>query len=71
MMSFASEDTREMNSTQQSIRISRASLVIVSPGGRISDIIFETVARRLRCQLLGFRRTMYSCKMRQMIDGLA
>ena len=33
-----------MNSTQQSMRMSRASLVMVSPGGRISEAILLTVA---------------------------
>ncbi len=45
-MSFASEDIKVMNSTQHSMRRSRASFPNTSPedGGRISVTIFCTVA---------------------------
>ena len=47
-ISFASEDMSVMNSTQHSMRRSRASLPKAMPadGGRISETIFWTVARR-------------------------
>jgi hypothetical protein len=46
LISFASDEIRVMNSTQHSIRRSRASLPKASPeeGGRISVTIFWTVA---------------------------
>ena len=46
LISLASEEIRVMNSTQHSIRRSRASLAKVCPdeGGRISLMIFWTVA---------------------------
>lgn len=45
-ISFASDEIRVMNSTQHSIKRSRASLANATPadGGRISDTIFWTVA---------------------------
>lgn len=48
-MSLASEEISVMNSTQHSIKRSRASLAKVWPveGGRISVIIFWTVASRM------------------------
>ena len=45
-ISLASEEMRVMNSTQHSMRRSRASLAKMQPleGGRISETIFWTVA---------------------------
>lgn len=43
-MSLASDEMRVMNSTQQSIRRSRASLAKARSLGRISEMIFWTVA---------------------------
>ena len=49
-ISFASEETKEINSTQHSISKSRASLEKATPaeGGNISVTIFWTVAIRVR-----------------------
>lgn len=54
LISFASLDIRVMNSTQHSIRRSRASLPKAMPfaGGRISVTIFWTVARRREVSVL-------------------
>ncbi len=46
MVSLASELSMVMNSTQQSMRMSRASRVRVRGGGRISVAILVTVARK-------------------------
>lgn len=56
-ISFASEDISVMNSTQHSIRRSRASLPKATPAdwGRISETIFWTVA--VRRELVRFHLT--------------
>lgn len=54
MVSLASELSMVMNSTQQSMRMSRASRVRVRGGGRISVAILVTVAGGERGVSWGF-----------------
>lgn len=67
-MSFASDEMSVMNSTQQSIKRSRASLAKARSLGRISEMIFWTVALgRDRSSAVGitYQRCGYASRQRQ------